>query len=234
MTYRELINEVLIRLREDTIATDWSGNINDSTTITDYQKVIGALVNDSKAFVESKHDWLALRETFTVATVSGTMVYTLGDSDSGAGSNVRILDVINQETGKHLSQVNNEWLNARSFPSSNIAKGEPTKYALNGSTSVVTTRPPDVNVDLYPVPTKAENINFNLIKIQPAMTSATEIITVPTQPVILGAWARAVAERGEDGGTQAGVAAQEAAAMLSQAISIDSGNTEYESEWYVA
>ena len=32
MTFRELINEVLIRLREDTIATDWSGNINDRIT----------------------------------------------------------------------------------------------------------------------------------------------------------------------------------------------------------
>ena len=52
MTYRELINQVLIRLREDTIATDWSGNINDSTTVSDYQKVIGSLINDSKKFVE--------------------------------------------------------------------------------------------------------------------------------------------------------------------------------------
>ena len=43
-TYRELINQVLIRLREDTIPTNWSGAINDSSTITDYQKVIGALV----------------------------------------------------------------------------------------------------------------------------------------------------------------------------------------------
>ena len=34
MTYRELINEVLIRLREDTIATDWSGAINDSANIS--------------------------------------------------------------------------------------------------------------------------------------------------------------------------------------------------------
>ena len=47
MTFRGLINEVLIRLREDTISADWSGDINDSSTISAYQKVIGALVNDS-------------------------------------------------------------------------------------------------------------------------------------------------------------------------------------------
>ena len=53
MTYRELINEVLIRLREDTILTDWSGNINDSTTVSEYQKVVGAMINDSKRTVEN-------------------------------------------------------------------------------------------------------------------------------------------------------------------------------------
>ena len=41
MTYRELINEVLIRLREDTIATDWSGAINDNSDVSAYHKVIG-------------------------------------------------------------------------------------------------------------------------------------------------------------------------------------------------
>ena len=36
MTYRELINQVLIRLREDTIATDWAGNINDAANVSAY------------------------------------------------------------------------------------------------------------------------------------------------------------------------------------------------------
>ena len=69
MTYRELINEVLIRLREDTILTDWSGNINDSTTVSEYQKVVGAMINDSKRTVENFHDWLVLRETVNISTV---------------------------------------------------------------------------------------------------------------------------------------------------------------------
>ena len=51
MTYRELINQVLIRLREDTIPTNWSGAINDSSTVSAYHKVIGALINDSKRSV---------------------------------------------------------------------------------------------------------------------------------------------------------------------------------------
>ena len=70
MTYRELINQVLIRLREDTISTDWSGAINDSSTVSAYNKVIGALVNDSKRSIESYHDWMTLRETADIATVA--------------------------------------------------------------------------------------------------------------------------------------------------------------------
>ena len=232
MNFRELINEVLIRLREDTISSDWTGDINDSSAVTDYQKVIGSLVNDAKSHVESRHDWLSLRETFTVATVSGTMVYSLGDTNAGAGSNPKILDVINQATGTHLSQVGNEWLNARSFPAADIATGEPYHYAFNGSTVNLATRPPDMNVDLYPVPTEAQNINFNIIKVQSALASATDVLTVPVYPVMLGAWARAISERGEDGGTQSSVMAQEANEALKQAIMLDSGNTRYETDWY--
>ena len=75
MTFRGLINEVLIRLREDTISADWSGDINDSSTVSDYQKVIGALVNDAKRSVESYHDWLVLRETVNISTVAATKNY---------------------------------------------------------------------------------------------------------------------------------------------------------------
>ena len=56
---------------------------------------------------------------------------------------------------------------------------------------------------------------------------------VPTKPVVLGAWARAIAERGEDGGTQSSIAAEESNQALKQAIMLDSGNTQYESDWYV-
>ena len=70
MTFRGLINEVLIRLREDTISSDWSGDINDSSTVSAYEKVIGALVNDAKRYVEQRHDWLNLRETVDISTVN--------------------------------------------------------------------------------------------------------------------------------------------------------------------
>ena len=221
MTFRELINEVLIRLREDTIATDWSGNINDSTTVTDYQKVIGSLINDSKRNIESYHDWLVLRETVDVATVSGTRNYNLS-----SGQEIKIIDVINQATGINLVQVSRQYINSTLYPSEN--SGEPLYYAFNGSDSSN-----NLKVDLEPKPNSVQTISFDIVKYQDELKTASTTIKIPEKPVVLGAWARAIAERGEDGGSQTSVVAQETSESLNQAIMLDSGNTQYESEWFV-
>ena len=221
MTFRELINEVLIRLREDTIATDWSGNINDSTTVTDYQKVIGSLINDSKRNIESYHDWLVLRETVDVTTVSGTRNYNLS-----SGQEIKIIDVINQTQGTHLVQVSRQYINSTKYPSSN--SGEPSYYAFNGADSSN-----NLKVDLEPIPNTAQTISFDIVKYQDELTLATTVLKIPNKPVMLGSWMRAIAERGEDGGTQTGIVAAEVAESLNHAVILDSGNVQYESDWYI-
>jgi len=221
MTYRELINEVLIRLREDTILTDWSGNINDSSTVSDYQKVIGSMVNDSKRSVENYHDWLVLRETVDISTVAGTKNYNLS-----SGQEFKIVDAINNTTGTQLCQVSRSYLNSVKYPTD--PTGEPHYYGFNGADSSN-----NLKVDLSPVPINAETISFDIIKAQDELTLAATTIKVPAKPVVRGAWARAIAERGEDGGTQSSIAAEEANQALKQAIMLDSGNTQYETDWYV-
>ena len=221
MTYRELINQVLIRLREDTISTDWSGAINDSSTVSAYNKVIGALVNDSKRYVEQRHDWLNLRETVDISTVSGTKNYNLS-----SGQEIKIVDVINNDTGMHLSQVSKVYINTVKYPTDNT--GEPLYYGFNGSDASN-----NLKVDLSPVPTDAHTLSFDIVKHQDELTLAATVLKVPSQPVILGAWAMAIAERGEDGGTQSSLMAAESLEALKQAIILDSGNTQYETDWFV-
>ena len=221
MTYRELINQVLIRLREDTITSDWSGAINDSGTISAYHKVIGSLINDSKRHVEERHDWLNLRETVNISTVNGTKNYNLS-----SGQEIKILDAINNDTGLHLNQVSRVYINSVKYPTDDT--GEPLYYAFNGSDASN-----NLKIDLSPVPTEVHTLSFDIIKHQDTLTSAATILKVPAQPVILGAWARAIAERGEDGGTQSSLMAQESSEALKQAIILDSGNTRYETDWYV-
>ena len=220
MTFRELINQVLIRLREDTISIDWSGDINDST-VAAYEKVIGALVNDAKRHVEQRHDWLNLRSTVDIATVDGTKNYNLS-----SGQEIKIMDAINNTTGMHLRQVGKTYINTVTYPSQDT--GEPLYYGFNGSDASN-----NLKVDLSPVPTTAHTISFDIIKYQDDLAEAATVISVPERPVILGAWARAIAERGEDGGTQSSLMAQEANEALKQAIMLDSGNTRYETDWYI-
>jgi len=221
MTYRELINEVLIRLREDTILTDWSGNINDSTTVSEYQKVVGAMINDSKRTVENFHDWLVLRQTVNISTVSGTKNYNLS-----SGQELKVIDSINNSTGTGLVQVSREFLNKRKYPTD--PTGEPLYYGFNGADSSN-----NLKIDLSPVPIASQTISFDIVKAQDELTASTTVIKVPQKPVVLGAWARAISERGEDGGTQTTIVAEEAMQALKQAIMLDSGNTQYETQWYV-
>mgnify|MGYP001566997931 FL=1 len=221
MTYRELINQVLIRLREDTISSDWSGAINDSTTVSAYHKTIAALINDSKRSVEGYHDWLNLRETVNISTVAGTKNYNLS-----SGQEIKIVDVVNNTTGIHLNQVSRQYINTVKYPTDDT--GEPLYYAFNGSDSSN-----NLKVDLSPVPTEAHTISFDIVKPQDDLTLAATVLKIPSKPVILGAWARAIAERGEDGGTQSSLMAQETGEALKQAIILDSGNTQYESDWFV-
>ncbi len=221
MTFRGLINEVLIRLREDTISSNWSGDINDSSTVTDYQKVIGSLVNDSKRSIEGYHDWLVLRETADITTVASTKNYSLS-----SGQEFKVVDAINNTTGTQLVQVSKAYLNSIRYPTD--PTGEPLYYGFNGADASN-----NLKVDLSPVPTTAHTISFDIVKYQDELTEADTVIKIPDKPVVLGAWARAISERGEDGGTQSSIAAQEANESLKQAIMLDSGNTRYETDWYI-
>jgi hypothetical protein len=221
MTFREAINEVLIRLREDTISSDWTGDINDSSTVSAYQKVIGALVNDSKRSIESYNDWLILRETADISTVASTKNYSLS-----SGQDFKILDVVNNSTGTQLVQVSKAYLNSIKYPTD--PTGEPLYYGFNGADATN-----NLKVDLSPIPTEAQTISFDIVKYQDVLTEADTVIKIPSKPLILGAWARAVAERGEDGGTQSGLIAEEASSSIKQAVMMDSGNVQFESDWFV-
>ena len=221
MTFREAINEVLIRLREDTISSDWSGDINDSTTISAYQKVIGALVNDAKRSIESYNDWLVLRQTVDISTVAATKNYNLS-----SGQDFKILDVVNSSTGTQLVQVSKAYLNSIKYPTD--PTGEPLYYGFNGADASN-----NLKVDLSPIPTEVQSILFDIVKYQDVLTEADTVIKIPSKPLILAAWARAVAERGEDGGTQSGLLAEEASSAIKQAVMMDSGNVQFESDWFI-
>ena len=119
-----------------------------------------------------------------------------------------------------------ELLNSIRYPTDST--GEPHYYGFNGADSSN-----NLKVDLSPVPTSVQTLSFDMVKYQDVLTDADTVLKVPSKPVILGAFARAISERGEDGGTQSSLAAQEAGAAISQAVMVDSGNTQFESDWFM-
>ena len=218
------MNEVLRRLREDQLTADWDGNLSTANGPSDYHKMVGDFVNDAKYEIEHYWDWQVLRVTSAISTVDGMMSYSL----VGADRDFKVLDVIDTTTGVHLNQMSSSQLNTLAFPTTSISTGPPTGYGFNGIDSNL-----DMVVDVWPVPDDVRQINFNVVKPQDRLQLASTQCYVNEQVVILGAYMRAMAERGEDGGTQASVAAMEYNNILSRAIQIDSGKTQMENDWYV-
>ena len=231
MTFKDLINQVLIRLREDTIDVDWSGDINTSSEITEYQKLIAALVNDSKKFVESKHDWNTLFTDETLSLVNGISTYALTALKIRDG--LRIMSIQNIKTGTFLKQVRRP----NTVSELDAEGSDPTEYSIDRSYLSVPQYPnPIFQIRVYPTPegiSPGTGLTVTCVETQDNLSSANDIIFVPYQPVMLGAWARAVSERGEDGGSQSSMISIEAVDSLNQAIIVDQGNAEGEIDWYV-
>jgi hypothetical protein len=98
-------------------------------------------------------------------------------------------------------------------------KGRPTYFNYNGVDSNG-----DTQVDLFPIPNGVYTVRFNLYIPQASLTSDSTVISVPSEPVVLGAYARAIAERGEDAGLSSADAYALYRSSLSDAIAIDSGH----------
>ena len=214
MNYINLVKDVLVRLRES----------DDITAVTDtpYSKLIGKYINDAKRYVEDAYQWNALSETLTVTTANDLFNYVM----TGSGQRFKVIDVINSEDDIFLqympfTKMNNLFLNQ------SPQKGSPMYYNFNGVDSNG-----DTQVDVYPIPDGVYNLYFNIYKPQVALSADADEIKVPSHPVILHAYAMAVAERGEDAGLTASEAFALANQSLADSIAIENGRYHDEYVWH--
>jgi len=98
MTYLQLVNKVLRRLREDEVA---------SIDQNSYSRLVGEFVNDAKRTVEDTWDWTALRTTLTVTTSDAAFNYVL----NGSQNRMKILDVINDTSNWFMQYRGSSWMN---------------------------------------------------------------------------------------------------------------------------
>ena len=212
MNYIQLVNDVLIRLREPE-----ASSVSDNA----YVKLIARYVNDSKRQVEDSYNWNALSETLSAITTADVFNYVL----TGSGQRFRVIDVLNDTDNLFVENASTLWMDQQ-FLLTTAQKGSPQYYNFNG-----TNADGDTQVDLFPIPNGAYTLRFNIIKPQVPLAVNADKLLVPDEPVILGALARAQAERGEDGGVQSSETYVLYRQSLGDAISLESNRYIEESQW---
>jgi hypothetical protein len=203
MTYLELVNDVLVRLRESTVTTVGE---------TAYSALIGKFVNDGKRQIEDSYSWNVLSQTITVTTASGTSSYAL----TGAGQKFQVNDAINTTSDVGLQNISFVRMN-RNLNFATPATGVPAEFAFNGVDGSG-----DTKVDLYAIPDGVYTILFDLAVPQAALSADGTSVKVLDYLVTQSAYARALIERGEDGGTASSEAYALFRGMLSDAIALES------------
>jgi hypothetical protein len=212
-TYLTLVNSVLKRLREKTVT---------SVSQNQYSQLIGEFINDAKREVEDAWNWDAIRGTYSFNTVSGTVSYAL----TGAGDKARILSAYNDTEDNFLEYVTSSYLDQMLLLTDSVQEGQVLYYNPNG----IDTNG-DMIVDVYPQPNSVQTIRFNLAVPEAELSSDSDTTFLPKLPIIQLAHAKAIEERGEDGGI--GVNSQYAVAKqsLADAIAIEAGRRPDEVNW---
>jgi hypothetical protein len=204
MTYLQLVNSVLRRIREDEV---------DSVSQTSYSRLVGEFVNDAKRSVEDSYDWTALRTTLTVTTTSSVFNYTL----TGSQNKMKLLDVVNDTSNFFMHYQTAHWFN-NAYLNNDAPSGSPLYYSFNGVNDAG-----DNGVDA---------LRFNVVLRTQDFTVDSSVLKVPSSPVIQIATALASRERGETGGTSAAELFGIADRTLSDAIAFDAAQHPEETIWY--
>ena len=198
MNFLSMINDVLVRLREPKITVIGE---------TPYSDMLGCFINDAKRRVESAHNWMALSTTAAVTTIPGVTSYVLDN----VGTRFKVIGVYNVAQQCVVAQMPLNEL-SRNLRVPAPLRGSVTNYGFNGVTPEGTAAQiagQDPLVTLYPVPSKTELICFDLYASTDALVQDIDIPLVPGHLLVDYAYAKAIAERGEDGG----ISASEASTM---------------------
>ena len=217
MTYLNLVNNVLRRLREDTVTT---------VTNNTYSTMVGDFVNDAKEIVESAWDWSALRTTsgspLTITTSSGDFTYSL----TGSGDKGKVLNLINDTSNLMMQYHPQNWFDDK-FLIQNPASGAPEYYTYNG----VDTNG-DTQIDVYPKPDGVYSLKSRIVIRKTTLSSDSDTLAIPSQPVIHLAVALLARERGETGGTSTAEYFSIADKHLSDAVALDAQKHPEETIFY--
>jgi hypothetical protein len=181
-TFLDCVNGVLRRVREIEAIS-----VSDNT----YVKLVGEFVNEAKREVEDAWNWSVLRTTKTISTANGTQNYEI----PATNPRTRLLNIYIPSLKRDLVQATqyqmHEWINLQG-----TTTGDPQYFSVGNSTSSTGV----LTIDLWPVPTSVLTVKVDCVVPQADLSASTDVVYVPSELVIQGAYLRAINERGEDGG----------------------------------
>ena len=227
MTYLELVNQVLMRLREDKA----DKNSLDSNP---YFAVIGAAVNDAKTTVEDAWEWGVLRTTKRIQVIQGESIVRIPDSRENS---FKISHVLNADSGyfmrpEPLAVIERQYMNDLTVPREEAQVSTYGFYPNYWNEEDDTD--PDNGLQQIRLGSPANTFTNLVVHCsggQAQLTEPLQRMRVPAAPVYLLATALASRERGETGGLAVGELLGLAKSALSDAIAIDTTRFPDEMVW---
>ena len=218
MTFLNLVNKVLTKLRKS--------NLTSSNFATDtYGLLIQQFVNEAKHEVEDAWRWSMLRHSVTVTTDGTNDVFTV----TGAKQRSQLLDVYNSTEQWLMEEVPTDRMRLIKKTTSS-PNGNPYWYTMTSDTVITDNT---VNIQIWPYAVTGQDLAVILYTPQDDLSAYTDNLYIPEQPVIFLAFAKAIEERGEDGGNAFVNAYGQYEKALSASIAIDSQRLMESADWKV-
>lgn len=213
-TFLQLINKVLVALREDTVM-----GLNES-----YTQMIGQFINDAKEEIEDGHAWRCLRTEVSFSATSGNNTTTLTSTNyrsyvvrDNFNQPMVYKTVANEES--QIQVVPIEVLRTYRLSSDADVTNEPSMVAF-------TTDGTNVIAHFWPKPDATYTYKAVMIVPQDDLEAEADTLTIPWRPVVLKATFLAMDERGSEFAGRLETTAGRAQKSYDQAVLNDLGAEE--------
>lgn len=212
MSYLEIVNAVLRRLREEQVSSLYQNRLS---------ALVAELVNDAKNEVENAHDWSALRTDIAVGTSDAVQDYIL----LGSGNRVTVKDVRDVTNQVMLRPASSYYMRKMSLVSDQ-GSTRPSYWALQGTDSS-----DDTIMRLWPVPDDNYVLKVHCVARTPDLTEEGSELTIPSQPVILLTYAMAAQDRGDVDSASLQSIYERARSSLANEVQLDAAKNADEMVW---
>ena len=213
MNYLDLVNNVLRRMRENTVVSLYQNE--QSTVVADF-------INDARRQVEEAHDWSCLYTDLSINTVADTYEYELNGTDNRA----TVRDARNLTQGCWMTPTTTAYIRGQQL-SDDPGTSAPSRYTLAG-----TSADGDAMVQVWPTPDGIYTLSFNVSLRGSDLLAEGDETPLPHMPIIHLAHAMAALERGAVDGADAQALASIAKKSLGDAIMYDMAKQPENNIWY--